>query len=209
MSPSFLLSPAEGRSLFPPMVELVEKFGPAYKKDNRKTGNKLCFRYTKTLAGDTPEPRTCGVYCVCVRVSLTLPRPSSRRSAMNSQADNEGPRKGGRKRKPPDELRGQWIGFRGTAAERAAIQERASAAGFSTISDFARAALGDVPARVRRGPSYPPEVVAQLRRLGNNVNQTLREARFGNFPPQVATAAEEALQDVSKFLRSLLHGPEH
>lgn len=129
---------------------------------------------------------------------------------MSEQRQGERRSKGGRKRKPADELRSSFIGFRGTFAERAEVMERASVTGTS-MSDFARAALLKgilLPPRTRDA-HYPPEVVAQLRRLGNNLNQILREARFGHFPPQVATAAEEALQETSTYLRGLIHGPEH
>ncbi|MGE7416173.1 plasmid mobilization protein [Methylobacterium tarhaniae] len=128
---------------------------------------------------------------------------------MTRQADPSIRARGGRKPKPAPDVRDKFIGYRSTAAEHAEIRDRALAAGFASVSDFARSSLEGSGVRLRRGPSYPPEVVAQLRRLGNNVNQTLREARYKNFPPEVGEAAEEALHEVSVYLRSLLHGPEY
>ncbi len=128
---------------------------------------------------------------------------------MNEETPLKARKRGGRPRKSEDELRTVYIGFWATPEEATAIHARASAAGFFAVGAFARAAAAGAPLRTTRTPGHSPEVVAQLRYAGNNVNQCLVEARRGNFPPDVAAAAEEALRDISVVLRGLLHAPEH
>jgi hypothetical protein len=61
----------------------------------------------------------------------------------------------------------------------------------------------DGKVRVVRSRHADPALVAQISRLGNNLNQCLVEARRGNFPPDVAIAAEDALREVGACLRML------
>ena len=115
--------------------------------------------------------------------------------------------KGGRPAKDKADRRDCYIGFWVTATERAAIEGRAAAAGVPSLSQFARASALFQRIRYGRASTHSPELVAQLRRVGNNLNQCLKEARTGNFPPAVARAAEEALKDISALLRAQLHDP--
>jgi hypothetical protein len=116
-------------------------------------------------------------------------------------------RRGGRPRKPPQDKHDEFITFRVTPEQRAQGEEKAARAGLS-LSAYSRAAfLGDtVRIVVRKGA--PPEVILQLRYMGNNVKQVLHEARLGNFPPHVEAKAAEALDIINAELRALLHGPE-
>ena len=117
--------------------------------------------------------------------------------------------RGGRPRKEQAERRDLYIGFWVTGKEKATIEARAAQLGVVSLSHFARSAVLSQPVRTASSPTHSPELVAQLRRVGNNLNQCLREARFGNFPPSLANAAEEAIKEVSVLLRSQLHDPEH
>lgn len=119
------------------------------------------------------------------------------------------PRKGGRPRKQQAERRDAYVGFWVTADEHAAITARATAAGVTAVGSFARAAALAAPIRTARPSTHSPELVAQLRRTGNNLNQCLVEARRGNFPPAVAVAVEDAIKEVSAALRAQLHAPEY
>jgi hypothetical protein len=112
--------------------------------------------------------------------------------------------RGGRPRKTDDELRSETVAYRATPAEFAALEARAAEAGLS-VSAFVRETIhDDPPPSHRRGPAAGiGPIVAQLARLGNNLNQILREARFGNFPPEVAALAEEALKAAGDYLRKL------
>jgi hypothetical protein len=119
------------------------------------------------------------------------------------------PSRGGRPRKEQAERRSLYIGFWVTVKEKAAIEARAADIGATSIGHFARAAALSQPIRTGRTPTHSPELVAQLRRVGNNLNQCLREARFGNFPAAMTAATEEAIREVSALLRAQLHDPEH
>ena len=121
-------------------------------------------------------------------------------------ADTSPPRRsrGGRPRLPAAELRGGHVGYRATPSEHADLEARAAGAGLS-VSAFIRDTMhgAQTSSRRTRGRTDLGPVVAQLARLGNNLNQVLREARFGNFRPETRHAAEEALQAAAAYLRKL------
>src|SRR5437773_2055098 len=81
--------------------------------------------------------------------------------------------------------RGRLIGIRVTPDEFAGVEARAAAAGLS-LSAYGRAAFSGDSVRVIMSQSAPPEIIRQLRYMGNNVKQALHEARTGNFPGPVA-----------------------
>lgn len=101
--------------------------------------------------------------------------------------------------------RSEVVKFRASPDEQTAIEGRAAEAKL-TVSEYCRAASLGLPIIVHRDAT-PMEVIAQLRRIGNNLNQVLREARFNNFPPPVADHAEETMRDLSAYLRKLLYAP--
>ena len=103
------------------------------------------------------------------------------------------------------ERRSELVKFRATPEEDAAITGRAAEANL-TVSEYCRAAALGLPIIVHRDAT-PMEVIAQLRRIGNNLNQVLREARFNNFPPPVADECEATLRELSAYLRKLLYAP--
>ena len=87
----------------------------------------------------------------------------------------------GRKRLPEAQQRSERVMFRLSAAERAALDARATSAGL-TFTDYARGVLLEaqtaLPTRqhvedVRTSPEHAAFVV-QLIRLGNNLNQIAR-----------------------------------
>jgi hypothetical protein len=112
-------------------------------------------------------------------------------------------RRGGRPRKAAARL--VHVGYRATVAEQAELEARARSCGQS-LSDYVRAAVAAGssrrPARPAPGMNAAP-VVAQLGRLGNVINQCLRQAQFGTFPPSVAVSAEETLHALGLYLRKL------
>ena len=109
----------------------------------------------------------------------------------------------GRPCKPEPEQRAVKLYFRVTPAELAAIKTRADELGLR-VSDFARSMVRDGKVRVSRSRNFDPALFAQISRLGNNLNQCLVEARRGNFPPDVAAAAEDALRETGAFIRKLV-----
>ena len=92
--------------------------------------------------------------------------------------------------------------------ELTAAKERAKAAGM-TMAAFGRASLNNALIRVTVVKEAPPEIVFQLRAMGNNLNQALYEARAGNFAnPSTEAALLAAAQTIAAELRTVLHGPE-
>jgi len=76
-------------------------------------------------------------------------------------------------RRSEDQSRTEVIGVRLTKAERMRLEHRAAAAGF-TVSAFAAQVLarGQVTVESRpRTAVLPPELVAEFKRIGNNLNQ--------------------------------------
>ena len=117
-------------------------------------------------------------------------------------------RRGGRPPLPDAERRGHVVNFWVTTDEQARLTARAALAGVTVsayVRDAALADAGTMPARRSRRPAGPDlgAVVAQLQRLGNNLNQILREARFGHFPPDVTAQAGAALEAMTAYLVSL------
>ena len=124
---------------------------------------------------------------------LTAPSPSRRR--------------GGRPALPDSERRGQAVTFWVTPDELVRLTARAAGAGLSVSAHVRCAALAEPGQPARRSRRHADRdlgaVVAQLQRLGNNLNQILREARFGHFPPAVTSQAGDALEAMTGYLLSL------
>lgn len=113
----------------------------------------------------------------------------------------------GRPKKATPERLGEGVRFRLTASERAAIEGRAAEAGLS-LSDYCRQAALTGRVTVRGNSGVPMGVIGQLRRLGNNLNQVLKEARQNNFPAHLGDEAEAALREISAYLRGAFHDSE-
>lgn len=115
---------------------------------------------------------------------------------------------GGRPKQTTDRAQTRHVGVRFTAAERAALDARAAAAGLS-LSDFIRAASLDAapPRRRRKADAEGVLSAVELRELnavGVNLNQIARALNFGTRQPinDELQAAIDALQSVfAKVLR--------
>jgi hypothetical protein len=70
-----------------------------------------------------------------------------------------------------------------TAAERAAIDQRAAAAGV-TPSAFAAEVLRNGRVVVQQQQTLAPALMAELSRIGNNINQLAHAANASSAPPQ-------------------------
>ena len=80
----------------------------------------------------------------------------------------------------------RWIKLRASAAERARWQALAASRGVS-LSELIRASLGGLRLRARREPpAVAPELLRELARIGNNLNQLARAAN--RHEPVTATA---------------------
>ena len=112
-----------------------------------------------------------------------------------------GPPRGGRPKLDDTDRRSAPISVRFSADELAAVQGQAAMAGLS-VSAFVRAAALGQRIAVRR-EAVPMAAVGQLRRLGNNLNQILREARVNHFPASTAVLADACLAEINAFLRKV------
>lgn len=100
----------------------------------------------------------------------------------------------GRPRKDAAELRCEVLRVRLTPTERANIDARAAQAGLP-VSDFARRALTSVKIEARRAGdgAIPAALVADLGRVGNNLNQVAHAANIGR---ELRGLAETALAEL-------------
>jgi hypothetical protein len=95
-----------------------------------------------------------------------------------------------------------------TPDEYAAIENRARAAGLSTAAYLRACALGDQGPRSQRRPPVEIEhfgkAVAELNKIGSNVNQIAHAANMGKDPDRILLArmAEELSIAVSELLRA-------
>jgi mobilization protein NikA len=98
-----------------------------------------------------------------------------------------------------DESRSEVVTLRLTKAERALVEQRASAAGL-TLSAWAARMLsgGRVSVAVTPSPALHPALVAELKRIGNNVNQIAASLNSGRHVPvrNIALGLQEVLQAI-------------
>jgi hypothetical protein len=114
-------------------------------------------------------------------------------------------RRGGRPRKPEHERYGCNVSFWLSPEQRAKGEARAAEAGLS-LSAYSRASFTGDTVRVVVTRGAPPELLRQLRLIGNNLKQALHEARRGNFTSETETRVMQALDAINAELRTLLHG---
>lgn len=106
----------------------------------------------------------------------------------------------GRPRKAPGERLDDALRIRMTAAERASVEARAAQAGMSP-SEFARRAIaGAKIAPPSHGTAIPPLLIAELGRIGNNLNQIAHAAHLGR---ELRHMAEAALADVRALVAKI------
>lgn len=95
-----------------------------------------------------------------------------------------------------------------TPDEYTAIENRARAAGLSTAAYLRACALGDKGPRSQRRPSVEIEqfgkAIAELNKIGNNVNQIAHAVNLGKDPDRILLKrmAEELSIAVSELLRA-------
>ena len=95
----------------------------------------------------------------------------------------------------------RWIKLRASAAERARWQALAASRGMS-LSELIRASLGGLRLRTRReAPPVAPELLRELARIGNNLNQLARAAN--RHEPVTATALLSRLIAIDRELGAL------
>lgn len=129
-------------------------------------------------------------------------------SAASAAPASVRPRRGGRPSLPESERRRHHVSFWVTPAELNLLESRAAAAG--SVSAYVRGRALATPGQPKRKPSRRDlgPVVAQLARLGNNLNQVLREARMRNFPATTGDEAEAVLKDLGAYFRRLAAGDD-
>jgi hypothetical protein len=100
-----------------------------------------------------------------------------------------------------DKSRTEVVAIRLTKAERVRLEQRAAAAGL-TVSAYAAQALADGRVTVEAQPAaivLPPELIAEFKRVGNNLNQIAHRHNAGKHVPDGALA-----QAVNEFVRTFL-----
>lgn len=101
-----------------------------------------------------------------------------------------------------------------TPEERAELDRRAAEAGLSVAAFIRAAALGDAGIRARRRPIVDAvelaKTHAELRRIGNNLNQIAHALNIGEtvFFPAVTKAHEELSIVLFEIARALGYRPE-
>jgi hypothetical protein len=101
-----------------------------------------------------------------------------------------------------------------TPAERAELETRARVAGLSLSSFCRAAALGEAGPRARRRPTVEAALLAQthaeLRRVGNNLNQIARALNSGHrvLVPEVAAAAEDCRAVMLEIMKAFGYQPD-
>lgn len=93
-----------------------------------------------------------------------------------------------------------------TEAENTQLEAKATAAGLSAASYLRASALGDAGPRARRRPTIEKELlgsaIAELNRVGNNVNQIARMGNIGkDIDPGFYEATGEELRRVLALFR--------
>ena len=114
--------------------------------------------------------------------------------------DTHTPAPTGRPRKAAGERLSDGLRVRMTPGERASIEARAAQAGMSP-SEFARRAIaGAKITPPAHGTAIPPLLIAELGRVGNNLNQIAHAAHLGR---ELRHMAEAALADVRALVAKI------
>lgn len=104
----------------------------------------------------------------------------------------------------PDYKRTIVVTFRVSASEHAVLIDAAARAKLPP-STYARHAALSVPITVKVFQSFAPEDVAQLKRLGNLLNQIARAIWRGRFFPATEAHLGAVLAELRQVLRTLMH----
>lgn len=116
---------------------------------------------------------------------------------------NRRPRSPGRPRKPDALKRSVVIGVRVSEEEKAIIEENADGRDLSTFLRQAGMAQ-QPPGQPGRIPLANREVLGQLGRLGNNLNQLVRLAHTGRFPAHLGALLQRFYDLVAKWRQEQL-----
>lgn len=107
----------------------------------------------------------------------------------------------GRPRKAPGELRSDRLpDLRVTPSERASVEAAAAQAGLPMSEFCRRAILGAKIAPPSHGTAIPPLLIAELGRIGNNLNQIAHAAHLGR---ELRHMADAALADVRALVAKI------
>ena len=118
------------------------------------------------------------------------------------------------RRKPPNRGKagGRTVGKNVslTEAENTILEVKAAEAGLSVASYLRASALGEAGPRARRRPTFEKEIlgaaIAELNRVGNNVNQIARSVnREMEVDPEFYEAIGEELRRVLALVRGAFH----
>ena len=112
------------------------------------------------------------------------------------------PKSTGRKRLPEGTARTASVIFRLTEAERAAVQARAEAAGLP-LRDYARAVLLNAPLPPARtvAQRQKADLITQLVRIGNNLNQIARALNTGSANARDLSKLDKLLLQIDDLLK--------
>jgi len=95
------------------------------------------------------------------------------------------------------------IGVRVSEEEMAILEENSDGQDLSGF--LRRAGLGEE--RAGKIPRANREIAGQLARIGNNVNQLVRLAHTGRFPPYLEPVLKRVFQELARYRRELLGRP--
>lgn len=115
------------------------------------------------------------------------------------------PVKPGRPRQAADKLRSERIRIRLSPSELAFLREQAG--GRPLTSWVRERLLGEPRGRLPMIPAANLEIVGQLAKIGNNVNQLVRLAHTGRFPSHLQPLLRQLYQMLAKYQSALLGGP--
>jgi len=113
---------------------------------------------------------------------------------MADEQDGRGP---GRPKKPPEERRTKSLGVSLSPKEKQELEERAEAHGLSQSEYMRRRAFGRYIQ-----PKTDQKTRAELRRIGNNLNQVARRANRGELA-EVKAKAKAVLSALREALSEL------
>jgi len=126
------------------------------------------------------------------------------RTSNRSAHSNRSRRRGGRPRLGDTDRRRVRVNLRLTVAEWECLGERARATGFPLSAYVRLAALATRTARLAEIPQANLAVVAQLQRIGNNLNQLTRLANAGMVDPALAPTLDDIATKIQLFHRALV-----
>lgn len=121
-------------------------------------------------------------------------------NATSEQTISNRRHRGGRPRLTPEERRGIQIKIGFTEAEFGRLSERAVRSGLRDIEFVRRMALSQ---EIHAVPQINKEAVAQLNRIGQNLNQIARKLNSGE-DAEVLTEVVEVKRLIQSFTRQLL-----